>query len=241
MLKLISCFKGGLNEPGILYLGKKDYRDIYCDESFPGHSPAFGALICTPIRSGKLKERIRKVREQYGYSRELKWSKIDSNNFDIAKAFVYTFLEDAPRGRGKPDSSKIYIMRVVKGRNWNNWEKTNESKYFKSLYSFLRIITKSYHRYDIYVDSRSSKPYRWTKVQYLNNMKRKQDYQLKHINFGIILPIDSKENDSVQLVDLILGASLLSTDNEVKAAFQKMIIQHPNYHRKVHLLEPFVP
>lgn len=217
-----------------VYLAKgKDIRNVYSDESCPRGKHAFGALICTPRRAEILAEQTAQIRKQYGFDRELKWNNIYRKTIDIANAFVLMFLEDK--------YSKFYAMQIIQGNNWSKWQKSNESRFFKSYYVFLRRITNSYYRYDLYVDKRSSKPSRWITLQYLNNKMRKADYQLRHNNFRRIIPTDSKENDLLQIVDLLLGACVLTTEHPVKVAFQKMIVQHPTYTNKVHIIEPFSP
>ena len=218
-----------------MFLSKgKDIRNVYSDESLPEGKHAFGALVCTPRRAEILTEQTAHIRNQYGYYQELKWRDISPKNLNIAKAFVLQFLEG-------DKYSKFYTMQIIHGHNWDKWEKSWRGKYFKSYYVFLRRITNSYYRYDLYLDKIWAKQYRYNTVQYLNNKMRKEAYQLKHNNFRVIKPTDSKENDLLQIVDLLLGACVLSTNNAVKAKFQKMVLQHRNYSTKVHVIEPFSP
>src|SRR6266487_3996438 len=91
---------------------------------------------------------------------------------------------------------------------WTNWGRNEEERFFKSYYVFIRrILRPYYYHYDIYLDYKQSKWYRWSSLLFaINNGLKKYYDHLKRRNFIGLQALDSKRSDLLQLVDVLLGA-----------------------------------
>ena len=195
----------------------QDYH-IYCDETFLRGNVAFafGALICTPRRAAILKHEFVQARKNLDYYGELKWKEVRSRTLPICEQFVNLFLEDP--------FAKFSLMRVVKGQSWNTWGKTEEERFFKAYYVFLKLNAGPFSRYHIYPDMKSlQKTYRWETLHFLINRSRRDEWGLKHRNIRTFRPLDSETNDLLQVTDLILGCLTSVATAEAKVYLQQQV------------------
>ncbi len=179
------------------------YCDLYCDESWIQGSGSFyfGALQCSMQRAEILRKQLRNVKEQYGFSgHEMKWTRVSKAKLPAYMAFAQVFLDDP--------FSQFIVTEVKRDRTWANWASNEEERFFKSYYVFLRRnMNVIYYKYNIFIDYKDSKWYRWSSLQYaLNNGLKKQFEHLSKRNFAHIRAVDSKKDDLLQLVDVLLGA-----------------------------------
>lgn len=139
------------------------YYNLYCDESGIDGGPPFyfGAIYCSPTRASILEAALAKVREQHGLTREMKWRKVSQPMLLTYKAFLDVFLSD-------PYSS-FRLTEVNRGPQWRDFGRDEESRFFKAYYVFLRMNMSLYSRYNVYVDDKPGKRYRWSNVQYAIN------------------------------------------------------------------------
>lgn len=174
--------------------------DIYCDETFL-HGQiafAFGALICTPRRADILREKLALIRSNFNHFRELKWSELSPMKLPVYRSFIDAFFDDK--------YPKFSVMRVIKGPRWNAWGGSEEERFFKSYYVFLKLNAGPFSRYFIYPDVRSlQKGYRWETMHFLFNQSRRGDWDLRRKNIRLLQPLDSDREDLLQLTDMLLG------------------------------------
>ncbi len=179
------------------------YATLYCDESDTDGSGSFyfGALMCSIERAAILDAALKAVKEDKGCTgHEMKWTKVSRKMLPAYKAFVDIFLNDP--------YSQFTVTEVIRDRAWTTWGRNEEERFFKSYYVFLRRnLRLFYYHYDLYLDYKDSKWYRWSSLEYaVNNGLKKYYDHLKGRTFAKIEALDSKESDLLQLVDVLLNA-----------------------------------
>src|SRR5215210_3597285 len=195
--------------------------DIYSDETYLHGKVAFalGALICTPRRSQILRKQLSEIRSSFNYLGELKWKKVSYRTLPICESFVDTFLNDK--------FAKFSLMKVTKGQLWNVWGKSEEERFFKSYYVFLKLNAGPSSRYFVYPDAKSlQKHFRWDTLSFLINRSRRDDWMLKRRNIRLLQPLDSKSEDLLQLADLLLGCLTSNAISEEKAKLRKRVVDY---------------
>jgi hypothetical protein len=191
---------------------------VYCDETYIQKKVAFafGGLICTPIRAGILKKKLEKIRSEFNCREELKWNRISFRLLNVYRVFVGTFLND-PHVR-------YSVMPVIKGPYWNDWEPTEEERFFKAYYLFLMRNIRPYSRYEIYCDTKElQKSYRWSRMHYLINQKRRIEWDLKRKNVRKLEHKDSKTEDLLQRADILLGCHFNKSNSNSKQSIRNMV------------------
>jgi hypothetical protein len=196
------------------------YYDFYCDESAThgGGSFYFGALYCSPVRAKILRAGLKEVRERYGCRREMKWTKVSVKMLPAYTAFANVFLDDPV--------AQFIIMKVSRGKMWYSWAPDEEQRFFKAYYVFLRMNMSMFSRYGVYIDYKPGKWYRWSALKFaLNNAAIRDDYPLKRSHIHTLKPTNSKADDLIQLVDVLLGAITSSATAPAKTQLAQHIRQ----------------
>lgn len=179
----------------------KGYYDIYCDESAidGGGSFYFGGLYCTSIRADKLRKQLKEVRLKHQCTGEMKWTKVSAKMLPVYTDFVDVFINDP--------HSRFYVLEVRRDINWRTWAPTEEERFFKAYYVFLRRLMSGFSRYGVYLDYKNGKWYRWSSLQFAMNNKVKESYYPKgQKQVHTLKAVNSKNDDLLQLVDVLLGA-----------------------------------
>lgn len=180
------------------------YLNIYCDESGieRGTSFYFGALICSLRRAEILEEEISIFRRQYGCIREMKWTKVSKHMLEAYTTFADVFFNDP--------FCYFRILEVQCGNFWKEWGPNEENRFFKSYYVFLRKNMSPMCRYGVYLDYKPGKPYCWNQLYFSINNAGKRDYELRQKQIHTLKALNSKASNLIQLVDVLLGASVSS-------------------------------
>lgn len=196
-----------------------EYHHLYCDESFVdgGGSFYFGGLYCSPRRAEILRSGLKEVRAHYDCRREMKWTKVSRKMLPAYTAFVDIFLDDP--------FARFIVMEVVRGESWKSWASNEEKRFFKAYYVFLRMNMRAFIRYGIYLDYKPSKWYRWSGLYYAINNAGFRDYDLSKKQICELKAVNSKAEDLVQLVDVLLGASVSNATVPPKAQLAQYVRQ----------------
>ena len=118
-------------------------------------------------------------------------------------------------------------MKVAKGQLWNAWGKSEEERFFKSYYVFLKLNAGPFSRYFVYPDAKPlQKNFRWDTLSFLINRSRRDDWMLKRRNIRLLQPLDSKSEDLLQLTDLLLGCLTSNAVSEEKAKLRKRVVNY---------------
>ncbi|MGE5593978.1 MAG: DUF3800 domain-containing protein [Betaproteobacteria bacterium] len=186
------------------------YYNLYCDETHihAGSTFFLGAIRCSPTRAGILEAALQSVRLRYSLSGEMKWTKVSRSMLQVYMDFVDVFLSD-------PYSS-FHLMEVYRGPAWKSFGPNEAIRFFKTYYVFLRTIMSLHSRYTVYVDDKPGKPYRWNQVKYAINRAVLRDHCIEKAQVKQLIPTDSKRSDLIQVVDVILGATVARPGAEAK-------------------------
>lgn len=128
----------------------------------------------------------------------MKWAKVSPRMLVAYKAFIDVFFNDP--------FSYFRVLEVRCGPRWKDWATNEEERFFKSYYFFLRGLMSPFCRYEVYLDHKPGKAYRWKSLHFAINRAAQRDYELKQKQIYSLVPRDSKQNDLLQLVDVLLGA-----------------------------------
>ncbi len=128
----------------------------------------------------------------------MKWTKVSLGMLDAYKAFVDVFLNC--------QYTRLYHLKVRKRHDWTAFGRSENARFFKAYYVFLRMHMRSHSRYVVQVDDKPGKRYRWSQVYYAINAAAARDYGVTRKQIADFRPMDSKRSDLLQLVDVVLGA-----------------------------------
>lgn len=198
----------------------QDYN-IYCDETFLRKQVAFafGGLICTPRRAEILRNSLQQIRLKYNYFGEVKWKKVSHKVVQIYKDFIDLFLHDP--------FARFVSMKVKKGSYWKGWGSSEEERFFKAYYVFLMRNIGPYSRFYVYPDEKPiQKNYRWDRLHFLINRARRDNWGIKHRNIKELRPLNSKDEDLLQLTDLLLGCLTSNAGANAKMLLQQWVYEH---------------
>lgn len=190
--------------------------DLYGDETFLRGPLAFGfgAVICSPARAKRLVDGISQVREKFGARSEIKWRKTSPHVSNFYKEIMDVFFDDPwPR---------FSVMTVRKGHNWQHWASSEEERFFKSYYVFLKRNIGPLSRFNVYLDQRTlQRSSRWNTMCFLINRTRKNDWGVRRRNIGLLSAVDSQKVELVQVADLLLGCATTISTATAKVALRK--------------------
>lgn len=206
----------------------RDYR-VWCDESgtHGGKYYGYGAIFIPHDRRGDFTGLMKALREKHGFTHELKWSKVSKANLAFCLDLVRAFF-------ARP--WMLFHMLVVERAYVDmDLHKDREDAYRKHLVMFLRkriaflnnrAKDKQYH---VIVDKL---PWRYRKGEeathtILNNCLR---HDIDEHLVKTLTSRESHEDQGIQLVDLLLGATLSAWQGDAtapaKVAVMKEIARH---------------
>lgn len=132
------------------------------------------------------------------------------------KAFADVFLEDR--------YARFSVMRVERNNSWRNWARTNEERFFRTYYAFLRRVMSGYCSYDVHLDHLQAKRWRWNSLRYaLQRAAVRDEYAAGKRLVPRLRAVDSKTSDLLQLTDVLLGAWTAAATSPHKAELQKHV------------------
>jgi len=179
---------------------KKVYK-IFCDESChlehdSSDIMVVGALHCSAEKAVQLSKQIKLLRHQFNYKPELKWSRLNKNQWLFYKALIDMFVAD---------TELSFKATVVLHKERLNHELYNAGShntfYYKMFYYTLRDFLKINNEYRVYLDYMDT----------LGADKTKKLCEILTTSIGWDLEISativqSHESQIIQLCDLLIGA-----------------------------------
>jgi len=182
------------------------FLHIYCDESrqTADRYMVIGGIITLRSNESSLAEAMRLYRQAYNMHAELKWTKVSDQKLQEYRSLIDLFFSI---NRLFDFKSIVINTQEIDHRRFN---KSNvELGFYKLMYQFLLHSFGQYLQEDdrciIYLDRRNTSYKISTLCAILNNGLRKK-YHFMHTPVRNIEPIDSKDNDLIQIADILLGA-----------------------------------
>lgn len=195
--------------------------EIFGDESGIDRGDAFflGSLRASPRRIEILRDRVKAFREATGCSREMKWTKVSRSFLPHYMRFVDIILRD-----GFP---RIRVRRVIRDASWHRWDRPEEDRFWIAYYVFLMSHMNTASRYDIVLDHKPGKPYRWERLRFAMKAFVRRRFELSTKQVRSLRPCDSHADDILQLVDVFLGAVTTSATAEHKRELSAYVKEYP--------------
>ncbi|MDD4494890.1 MAG: DUF3800 domain-containing protein [Eubacteriales bacterium] len=201
--------------------------NIYCDESCHLENDGINVMVlggvwCPHDTTREINERIRdiKIRNSISPTAEMKWTKISPSKLQLYIDLVNYFFDE-----------KLMHFRavVVPDKNQLDHERFNQTHddwYYKMYFEMLKQILMPKDRYEIYIDVKDTNSSR--KAQKLREVCSNSMYDFSKTIIRKIQPIQSKEVQLMQVVDILIGAlgyaNRQFADEHVKSSAKLAII-----------------
>jgi hypothetical protein len=181
-----------------------------------------GGVWCPHDTTREINERIRdiKIRNSISPTAEMKWTKISPSKLQLYIDLVNYFFDE-----------KLMHFRavVVPDKNQLDHERFNQTHddwYYKMYFEMLKQILMPKDRYEIYIDVKDTNSSR--KAQKLREVCSNSMYDFSKTIIRKIQPIQSKEVQLMQVVDILIGAlgyaNRQFADEHVKSSAKLAII-----------------
>lgn len=187
---------------------------LFCDESGTHGAPHLylGALRCSQRRGEILRSKLQELRGKYDLRAEMKWTKVSMKMLPAYEEWVDVFLNDQPSR-----------LRVMRARRHGGTAMKKEGAFFDLYRYFLLCVVPPRAGIRVTVDRKDSRwTSRWDTVQYLVNAARQANWGIRGRNV-ILEPLDSHQDDLLQLTDVLLGAIACSTNTATSAAKRSLM------------------
>lgn len=179
---------------------------IYCDESC--HLPndefdimVLGGIICSEENKNRIHKDIRDIKEIHEISSftEVKWTKVSQNKIDLYKDLIEYFF----------DNDDLEFRAVVtlekKSLNHNRFNEGSFDKwYYKMYFYLLSWFISPDNKYRIFLDKKDTLG--GPRVKKLHDVLCYNEYDFKRDVIIDVQQVDSKNNDIMQLADILIGA-----------------------------------
>lgn len=179
--------------------------NIYCDESChlehdDSNAMSLGAIWLPKKKIAEVNQDIKAIKIEHGLSSycETKWTKISPSKETLYLELIdYFFSNDNLFFRGLVVPDKSILRHEDYNQTHNDW-------YDKMYFAMLKKIIKPCNEYYIYPDIKDTHSYYRSKQlqQYLCN----KIHDFNHKRIKRIQPIQSREVQIMQLVDILTGA-----------------------------------
>jgi len=206
--------------------------ELYSDERYQNsHHLLLGGVICTQQRRKALQQALNKVRESFGLMREMRWAKVSSRYLDAYKTWVDVFFDD-------PYARFLLLKVDRKDPEWRTFspraarKPTLDDQLAFVFYQFLLLSfypLRDTKRWWVYPDSGFfSKDKVLNRVEFLFNRTYKSAFGPKTSRvIRLTRTRDSKSEDLIQLVDVLLGAiSCDVTGNFPTGTARAALVEH---------------
>lgn len=179
--------------------------NIYCDESChllngDGNIMVLGAIWCPNEKRREVFERIREIKEKYGFKRnfEIKWHKVSPARLDFYTEVInYFFDDDDLHFRALVVADKTHL-------DHDAFNQTHDTFYYKMYFDLLKTILVPQYSYNIYLDIKDTKSQ--DKVEKLHEVLINSQYDFQKHIVKKMQTVHSHEIELMQIADLLIGA-----------------------------------
>lgn len=181
---------------------------IYCDESRQTQDRymVFGGIITTAENVEFFDKTMHLYREGQNMKAEIKWGKVSDKKLNEYKALIDLFFS---LNKALHFKSIVFDTHLVDYQRYSGGDK--ELGFYKFWYQFLLHSFGPYaakdDRYLVFLDYRQSK-YKLSELKTIlnNGIRKRYGSSIREDIFRDIQPLDSKESNILQLVDVLMGA-----------------------------------
>ena len=195
---------------------------IYCDESSTVKRKymLIGGLWLPSQIEREIRNSLLDVKNNYGIQHELKWTKVSKTYFDIYRDFVNVFFDF----QDLVFKCIIIDTSILDYQNYHNGDK--ELGFYK-FYFFLisrNLIPNSKHY--LFTDSIDNRePNRLSDLKRIINNWYKKNCDPDWAPLINIEPKDSKKDELIQLVDILLGAVAFSWNQDGTSQGKTLLVK----------------
>lgn len=180
--------------------------EVYCDESQDrGDYDFMGSLWLTHANALRMRRIVQEIRERCDYPHEFKWKKASGSQLYGAYRELATKVTDQIRNH----RAHFYCIAIRK--EWVDYntyhEGDRELGYYKFFHLLLRKQAREGQSYVVVMDHKTNrKETRIGDLKRTLNRGARRDRGINYDCFRDIAPRPSKEDDLLQVVDVLLGA-----------------------------------
>lgn len=181
--------------------------NVYCDESchleHDGISVmGLGGIWCSQEKVKEINRRIREIKERNGVSSksEVKWTKVGPAKEQLYIDLINYFFDDDDlhfRALIVPDKNLL---------DHDRYGQTHEDWYYKMYFEMLKVIFSPVQKYHVYIDIMNS--HSASRAKKMHDVCCNDMYDFSHSIIETVQPIRSEEVQIMQLVDILLGATV---------------------------------
>lgn len=180
---------------------------IYCDESchleHDGiNAMGIGAVWCPANKIHEINERIKEIKLRHGVNAasEIKWTKVSPQKRVLYEDIVnYFFDDDDLRFRCVIIPNKTQL-------DHRKYNQTHDEWYYKMYFTMLKIIFSPQNRYCVYTDIKDT--HSGVRIKKLHDVCCNNYHDFSRKIIEKIQPIRSNEVQVMQIVDILLGATV---------------------------------
>lgn len=181
--------------------------NVYCDESchleHDGISVmGLGGVWCSRDKVKEINSRIREIKERNGVSprAEVKWTKVGPVKEQLYIDLINYFFDDDDlhfRALIVPDKTLL---------DHELYDQTHEDWYYKMYFEMLKVVFSPTQKYHVYLDIMNS--HSAARARKMHDVCCNDMYDFSHSIIETVQPIRSDEVQIMQLVDILLGATV---------------------------------
>lgn len=180
---------------------------IYADEAWTQSTPLyryhcfFGGLFSTQKNFNELERKIKQLKIDFNYKKEIKWSNISIQDIDLYKE-ILVVLEDSIRDKSETKYRQLFMDRAYTYAGPQHSELEGQFKiyyqFLKHCFGFEHITSKTVIIFKL--DTHSSHYHKQQLSSYI------QELRLPNIEIKVEF-INSKKSTALQVCDLLMGAA----------------------------------
>ena len=180
--------------------------EIYCDESLDrGGYDLLGGLWLTRASARRFRRKAQAIRDKYNYPREIKWKKATGSSLSPFYREYGEMAIDHLNGKTCGFHCIVIPKRFVDYKTYHGGDR--ELAFYKFWHLLFRKRVEPGTTYVIRMDKRSNRvASRLNDLRDVLNNCGRADHGLGYDCCREVIPVDSKKEELVQAVDLILGA-----------------------------------
>lgn len=208
--------------------------NIYCDESChleKDRSPVMvlGAVVCPIEKISEVNRRIREIKQRNNLSewQEIKWTKVSPSKIRLYEDIVdYFFDDDDLKFRG--------VICEKTDLNHHRHNQTHDDWYYKMYYQLLYRLINNENSYNIYIDVKDTCSS--MKQQKLHDVLCNEQHDFSRNLIKKIQAVRSHEIQSMQLVDILIGAVCYKNRGLTQSTAKSGLIQRIQTRATLHSL-----